>query len=204
MVWDMILFRERSGKHSELPFRSGGVSRMTSRRARGGLGGREKVTTTTRAEEGRTRTEGGGETGGEAAGAAGCLIGRGYGGGPSLALAPLAPAPSCHPWAGRNPPDRNPLKMGPRTPPGVQTHQFFALGAAAAARRAPGGREAPSLDPRGSNFEIRPDFVQDAGGLGALPGGGAPPRQVGLRRRRPGGPGAVAAAGPAAAADVAA
>ena len=48
-----------------------------------------------------------------------------------------------------------PLKVGPRTLPGVQTHQFFALGAAVATRRAPEGQEAANLDPRGSNFEIR-------------------------------------------------
>ena len=48
----------------------------------------------------------------------------------------------------------NPLKMGPPTPPEVQTHQFLALGAAVATRRAPEGQEAANLDPRGSNFEI--------------------------------------------------
>ena len=32
---------------------------------------------------------------------------------------------------------QNRLKIGPRTPPGVQTHQFFALGAAVATRGAP-------------------------------------------------------------------
>ena len=50
--------------------------------------------------------------------------------------------------------ERNPPKTGPWTPPGVQTDQFFAAGAAVATRRAPEGQEAANPDPRGSNFEV--------------------------------------------------
>ena len=45
--------------------------------------------------------------------------------------------------------------MGLRTPPAVQTHQFFEPRPAVATRRAPEGQKASNLDPRGSNFEIR-------------------------------------------------
>ena len=52
-------------------------------------------------------------------------------------------------------PGGNPLKTGPRTPPGVQTHQFFALGAAVATRGPPEGQEASNVDPQVSKFEPR-------------------------------------------------
>ena len=45
------------------------------------------------------------------------------------------------------------IKTGPQIPPGVQTHQFSALGAAVATRRAAEGQEA--REPRSSRFELQ-------------------------------------------------
>ena len=50
--------------------------------------------------------------------------------------------------------------MGPRTPPGVQTHQFPALGAAVATRRAPEGQESPNLEPPASRSSLPPFFAR--------------------------------------------
>ena len=52
------------------------------------------------------------------------------------------------------PSGQNPLKMGPMTPPEVQTNQFSEPRPAAATRRGPEGQEASILEARGSNLGV--------------------------------------------------
>ena len=64
-------------------------------------------------------------------------------------------APGHLPRSQRPFPDPNPPKTGPRTPPGVQTHQFLELRPAVATRRAPEGHKTSNPEPPGSRIEAR-------------------------------------------------
>ena len=87
----------------------------------------------------------------------------------------------------------NRIKIGPRTPPGVQTHQIFALGAAVATMGPPrrpttsvsNGPPLTNLEPRRSNVVARPPPA-------APPPSGTAPAAAAAGRPTPGAPDAGA------------
>ena len=52
------------------------------------------------------------------------------------------------------------LKIGPRTPPGIQAQQFSEPRPAVATSWAPEGQKTSNLDPRGSRFRKPPDLPE--------------------------------------------